>query len=138
MVLVVCRSQVVHLLAGGLEREVPQVGRDDEAADVLAQVRRALEGYTPRNPGKFEWFALQSALESDLDAAYEYLAQAVEIGWANYHQVKNDPAWAAALQDERIAALLEIAKDRVTKQRELVEANEANENFRVRFDSMRH
>lgn len=112
-----------------------QTGRHDEANDTLDQIDRALEEYTPRHPYILERFALHSVLQSDLDSAYEYLAEAVDLGWANVFQVANDPAWAGARQDARIAALLDIARQRVAEQRTSVEALEQEDDFRARLES---
>jgi TolB-like protein/Tfp pilus assembly protein PilF len=124
--------EVMHYLAFAYQ----QVARHDEAAAILEQVSRALEEHEPRNPGKLEWFALQSVLESDMDSAFEYLARAVDVGWANYHGVINDPAWARALEDERIAALLDIAKERVRQQRDNVQTLEESEDFKVAIERL--
>jgi TolB-like protein/Flp pilus assembly protein TadD len=108
-----------------------QVDRIDDATDILQQLDEVLGQAEPRKPLQHEWHALQYVLRGDLDGAHESLAAAIDLGWANYHEVSSDPAWASALQDERIAALLEIAKDRVTEQRRVVEAEEAEEDFRA-------
>jgi TolB-like protein/tetratricopeptide (TPR) repeat protein len=107
-----------------------QVGRDADATATLRRVAEALDEFPLKDPESLQFAALQRALNGEIDASYEFLRAAVDIGWANYYEVTNDPAWARALQDERIAALLEIAKDRVSEQRASVEAWQTDEDFR--------
>ena len=107
-----------------------QVGRDADATATLRRVAEALDEFPLKDPESLQFAALQRALNGEIDASYEFLQAAVDIGWANYYEVTNDPAWARALQDERIAALLEIAKDRVSEQRASVEAWQTDEDFR--------
>jgi TolB-like protein/tetratricopeptide (TPR) repeat protein len=113
-----------------------QVGRDDAAAAILHKTGVLLESREVKFPRRIEQRALQSLLLGDLDSAHEYLATAVDAGWANYYEVANDPAWQFALQDERISALLNIAKERVRQQRDNVQTLEEAEDFKAEVERL--
>jgi TolB-like protein/tetratricopeptide (TPR) repeat protein len=110
-----------------------QVGRAADADDILRQLDELLALVEPTVPAQHERRALQNGLHGDTDAAYESLATAVELGWANYFEVANDPAWSTTIADPRIAQLLEDARRRVEEQRRKVEKTEQAEDFAAEY-----
>jgi len=108
-----------------------QVDRDSDALDILQQLDDLLEQSIPRTPLQHEWLALQFGLHGDYNSAYESLAAAVDLGWANYYEIQNDPAWAAIIEDPRMRELLDTVRQRVDEQRAGVEEIEKTEDFRA-------
>ncbi len=87
----------------------------------------------PTSPRNLEMLALTRILAGDTSKALEAVRQAVELGWANYYGVVNDPAWAATLEKPGFQALLAEAKANNDRQREIVEAVDAEHDFRHEF-----
>lgn len=90
----------------------------------------------PTDPNDLEVIALTSVLSDDVDAALEYLRQALELGWANYYGILNDPAWAEAIQTPKFQPLLAEAKANNDRQRAIVEAADAEHDFRAEFEQL--
>lgn len=112
-----------------------QVDRNTEATDILKQLDGILASSEPRTPIRHEWNALQRGLHGDIDAAYQSLAAAAQLGWTNYYEIVNDPAWSALVEDERIGTLLSEAALRAKEQRKEVVAIEQSDDFRVRLEA---
>jgi len=107
-----------------------QVDRGPDAIDILQQLDDVFGQAQPNTPRELEWRALQRGLYGDIDSAYESLSAAVELGWANYYEITNDPAWLETIKDGRVAALLAEVKLNIDQQRETVQALEEKEDFR--------
>ena len=108
-----------------------QVDRDSDALDILQQLDDLLEQSIPRTPLQHEWLALQYGLHGDIDSAYDSLAAAVDLGWANYYEIANDPAWTETIQAPEFQTLLAEVKKEVDRQRIIVEQADANSDFRA-------
>jgi len=108
-----------------------QVDRDSDALDILQQLDDLLEQSIPRTPLQHEWLALQYGLHGDIDSAYDSLAAAVDLGWANYYEIANDPAWAETIQAPEFQTLLAEIKKEVDRQRVIVEQADADSDFRA-------
>ncbi|MEJ2130012.1 MAG: hypothetical protein P8X81_14380, partial [Woeseiaceae bacterium] len=126
---------VVHMFQR-LAFAYQQVDRAADAEDILNQLDELLAKVPRAVPMHFEWYALQDGLRGEPDAAFASLSAAVELGWANYHEVVNDPAWAAIIEDSRIADLLDDARQRVEEQRRKVEEIERSEDFKSEFERL--
>lgn len=90
----------------------------------------------PTNPQTLEVLALTAVLSDDADAAQQYLRQALELGWANYYGIVNDPAWTETIQSPEFQALLAEAKANNDRQRAIVEAADAEHDFRAEFEQL--
>ena len=123
-------------LAHRLAFAYQQVGRHDDADDILQQLEQVLGESTPKDPLSLEWHALQAALEGDVDGAHEFLSAAVELGWANYYEVDNDPAWAEIAKLPEFRTLLDSAKANVDIQRVIAEKADAAHVFRAEIDAL--
>jgi TolB-like protein len=110
------------------------VGKFNEAMQYLTRTY-AMEG-NETNPAEFERRALTRLLAGDTQAALGLLRRALERGWANYYAVVNDPAWAAALELPEFEAVLAQARANNDRQRAIVEAADAEQNFRAEFEHL--
>jgi hypothetical protein len=90
----------------------------------------------PTSPPGLESLALTHALVGEANTALDHLRQALELGWANYYGVVYDPAWAATLEMPQFQALLAEAKANNDRQRAIVEAADAEHDFRAEFEQM--
>ena len=106
----------------------------EEAMQFLEEDRVNVQ--LPANPATLESLALTSALTGDTGAARAYLRQALELGWANYYGVVNDPAWAETIQAPEFQALLAEAKANNDSQSAIVQAADAEHDFRAEFEKM--
>ena len=91
----------------------------------------------PASPQVLESLALTCVLVGDAESALDYLGTAVELGWANYFGIINDPAWAQALELPNFKSLLAAAKENNDRQRAIVEAADAERDFRAEFERLR-
>ena len=71
------------------------------------------------------------ALAGDTAGAVAHLEQALALGWAGYYGVMNDPAWAQALETREAQTVLAKAKANMERQRSLIEAADAEQDFRA-------
>jgi len=106
----------------------------ERAVQFLEQDRANVK--LPTNPATLESLALTAVLAADTDGAQEYLRQALELGWANYYGIVNDPAWAETIQTPDFQALLAEAKANNDRQRAIVEAADAAHDFRAEFEKI--
>jgi tetratricopeptide (TPR) repeat protein len=106
----------------------------EEAMDFLEKDRANVQ--LPTDPVTLESIALTSVLSGDADAALRYLRQALELGWANYYGIVNDPAWAETIQTPEFQTLLAEAKANNDRQRAIVEVTDAENDFRAEFEKM--
>ena len=65
--------------------------------------------------------------------AFEYLRKALELGWANFYGIVNDPARAETLEGPGFQAILAEARVNNDRQRAIVEAADAEHDFRAEF-----
>ena len=87
----------------------------------------------PANPSGLESLALTHALLGEANTALDHLRQALDLGWANYYGVISDPAWSQTLKIPEFEALLDGAKVNNDRQRAIVEAADAEQDFRAEF-----
>lgn len=129
-----------------------QVGREDDANRILATlgdqnwssddperipVSLWPDAYTATNLGQR---ALLRSLSDDLDGALADLQKAVDLGWyaeeGGYYDALNDPAWAATIAHPAFQGLLVKAKAEIDRQRAIVEAADAEHDFRAEIEAM--
>jgi TolB-like protein/tetratricopeptide (TPR) repeat protein len=67
----------------------------------------------------------------DLPRARTLLARAVELGWRNYYEIRNDPLWSNALTDPGIMEVLDSVIADLAEQRARVEAANAEHDFKA-------
>jgi tetratricopeptide (TPR) repeat protein len=106
----------------------------EEAMDFLEKYRADIQ--LPTDPAILESLGLTCVVAGDTDAALGYLRQALELGWANYYGIVNDPAGAETMQTPEFQALLAEAKANNDRQRAIVEAADAENDFRAEFEKM--
>jgi TolB-like protein len=90
----------------------------------------------PKYPSGREDAALHFALQGDKQGALSALQQAAEIGWANYFDVTNDPAWAETIKAPEFQVLLDEVKAKIDEQRGIVEAADAEHDFRAEVERL--
>jgi tetratricopeptide (TPR) repeat protein len=127
----------LHVLAYAYQ----QVGRGDEANELLTRLHEQLNAYVvERNmdSGPLHHVRAQNfGLRGDFDAAADALEAAIKAGWLRYIWVMNDPTWAETIADPRIARMLDDVKDELERQRALVEQADAEHDFRAEVAAMR-
>ena len=105
-----------------------------EAMTFLEQFRSSVR--LPTNPKVFETLAVTRVLAGDTQGALDHLRSAVELGWANYYGIVNDPAWGETLEMPEFAAVLAEARANNERQRAIVEAADAGQDFRTEFERL--
>jgi TolB-like protein len=115
-------------------RAAGDAGVVDDAMSFLQQIRTSAT--LPANPHVLERRALSSELSGDRKAALGYLRQALKLGWANYYGAVNDPAWDGALEAPEFQAVLVEARANNDKQRAIVEAADAEHDFRAELEQL--
>ena len=127
----------VHLLAYAYQ----QVGRHDEATELLSRLHDQLDSYVVERKMDFgplhQLRALNSGLRGDFDAAADALEAAVKVGWLQYIWVMNNPAWAEIIADPRVARLLDDVKVELERQQSVVEQADAEHDFRTEYEALR-
>jgi TolB-like protein len=117
-----------------------QVGRSRDALKLLHDLQDEIPlGSTESaflDPVGLESVALHRALMGDKAGALQKLQQAADIGWANYYDVVNDPAWAEAIKAPEFQKLLGEVKDEIDRQRVIVEGADAQHDFRVEVEQL--
>ena len=119
---------VMHLLAFAYQ----QVGRSDEADAILRQLTDAFG---------MENNALQHALLGDSAAAMQALRSA-KGSWSRYYgpgkyfTIINEPAWAETIQAPEFQKFLAEMKEEVDRQRAIVEAADAEHDFRAEIATL--
>jgi TolB-like protein len=112
-------------------------GDDEGAARALRFLEQAsAQAALPTHPQNLESLALTSVLLGDAESALEYLRTALDVGWANYYGIENDPAWAEALEKPGFQVILAEAKANNDAQRAIVEAIDAEHDFRAEFERL--
>jgi len=125
------------LLAQRLAFAYRHTGNESGARHALDFLIKAPPPVTPpTSPQNLEALALTHALIGDTEGALEHLRQAVELGWANYFGVINDPAWGETLALPEFQALLVEAKADNDAQRAIVETADAEHDFRAEFEQL--
>ena len=126
----------LHALAFAYE----QVGRDDTARDLLLKLQAVIESLATSGnlviADTFETLALNRAMLGNNDEALQAFERAVELGWTNYYRVFNSPIWASTIASPGFQRLLNEAKVEVDRQRALVEAADAEHDFRAEFEQL--
>jgi TolB-like protein/Flp pilus assembly protein TadD len=117
-------AYVLHLLAFAYQ----QVGRSDDANALLLQLTDVFG---------MENSALHQALTGDTAGALEVMRSTMENGIAEYYgpgkyyEIINDPAWAGTIKTPEFQELLAGVKEEVDRQRAIVEAIDAKDDFRA-------
>jgi len=116
-----------------------QVGRVADSQRLLQQIHDVVDSDPDKfskDPMGYETRALNRALLGNKSGAYEALEHAVELGWADYYTLINDPAWAETIEAPEFQALLDKVKAKVDQQRAIVEQADAQHDFRAEFESL--
>ena len=116
-----------------------QIGRTEDAQELLQSLQLlywSRDDAETHNPGAYENLALQRGLLGDTAGALEALQQSVELGWANYYEVLNDPAWAGIVEGPGFRELLDQVAAEIQRQRAIVEAADAEHDFRAEVERL--
>ena len=126
---------MMHDLAIAYER----VGQSDNSQILLLSIYRAFEQelvLSANIPPGLEARALNLALQGDNVGAFQALQKAVDLGWTDYYWLINDPAWADTIQALEFRELLAGVKLEVGRQRTIVEAADAEHDFRAEIEQL--
>ena len=127
---------VVHL-AQRLAFAYESTGKDDGTEHAKQYLTEAGSFVTlPTSPKYLESLALTSLLLGDAESALEYLREAVDLGWANYYGIVNDPAWDETIETPKYQEVLAEAKANNDRQRAIVEAADQEHDFRAEFERL--
>ena len=115
---------VIHLLANAWH----QLGRNDDADTILQALtdKFGLEDH-----------ALHQALLGNTEIALKILGSITGSGWSTYYgpgkyyEIFNDPVWADTIKAPKFRALLGDMKVEIDRQRAIVEAADAEHDFRA-------
>jgi hypothetical protein len=83
-----------------------------------------------------EDMALNRAMLGNTEGALEAFRQAVELGWANYFWVTNDPAWEETLTTPGFQKLMAEVRAELNRQRAVIEAADAQQDLRAEIELM--
>jgi len=114
---------LMHLLAFAYQ----QVGKDDEAQEILRALSDAFE---------MESNALHQIMMGNKASALQIMQSGHWNDWTSdygpgkYYEIINDPAWAEAIKTSGFPELLAEMKEDVDRQRSIVEAIDAEHDFR--------
>ena len=127
---------IIHRVAFALQ----QIGKPGDALKLLQDLDNEI-GLSSRrsgfsNPTGLEQIALHRVLMGDNAGALQTLQRAADLGWANYYDVINNPAWAEAIKAPEFQALLNGVKIEVDRQRAIVEAAVAQHDFRAEVEQL--
>lgn len=127
---------IIHRVAFALQ----QVGKLGDALKLLQDLDNEI-GLSSRksgfsNPTRLEHIALHRVLMGDNAGALQTLQRAADLGWANYYDVINNPAWAEAIKAPEFQALLNEVKVEVDRQRAIVEAADTQHDFRAEVEQL--
>jgi TolB-like protein/cytochrome c-type biogenesis protein CcmH/NrfG len=120
---------VMHLLAFALQ-EIGDVAAANDILQALAD-EFGLEDH-----------ALHQALLGNTEGALHILQTMTGSGWSvnygpgKYYEIINDPAWAETIKAPEFQALLGEMKVEVDRQRAIVEAADAEHNFRAEIEQL--
>jgi len=110
-----------------------QAGPSTEATDLLQRVLAETESIDQRNeyeiPVTFKTMALSHGLLGNQDRAVVALERAIELGWADYYRVINDPLWIKAFEGIDLQRHLSDVKARLDRQRAAFEQANAGQDF---------
>ena len=115
---------MIHLLANAWH----QLGRNDDADTILQALtdKFGLEDH-----------ALHQALLGNTEIALEILGSITGSGWSTYYgpgkyyEIFNDPVWADTIKAPKFQALLGDMRVEIDRQRAIVEAADAEHDFRA-------
>ena len=120
---------VMHLLAFSYQ----QIGRSDDADTILQALTDAFG---------MDNYSLHQALSGDTAGVLRALRSTAGRGWAkyygpgNYYEIINDPAWAETIKAPEFHTLLGAFKQEVDRQRAIVEATDAEHDFRAEIEAL--
>jgi TolB-like protein/Tfp pilus assembly protein PilF len=80
--------------------------------------------------------ALFKTHAGDLVGAQNLLSRAINLGWRDYYEIRNDPLWAEALENPGINELIEIVITDLAEQRARVEAAKAEHDFEAEAEAV--
>jgi len=126
---------MMHDLAIAYER----VGQSDKSLMLLLSIHQAFEQeviLSASIPPGLEAKALNLALLGDNVGALQALQKAIDLGWTDYYWLVNDPAWADAIRAPELRELLAGVKLEVGRQRAIVEAADAEHDFRAEIEQL--
>jgi tetratricopeptide (TPR) repeat protein len=131
------RTPIIVFLAQRLAFAYRLTGNAEGVGDAMSFLKKEHGSVAlPTDPQTLETMALTSVLSGDTDAAREFLRRALELGWANYFGIVNDRAWAETIQEPAFRPLMAQAKANNDRQRALVEAADAEHDFRAEFERL--
>jgi tetratricopeptide (TPR) repeat protein len=130
-------TEFVVYLAQRLAFAYRSTGNESGADKAVGYLEQAEPFLTLRSsPYYLEVRAMTRVLVGDTEGALDYLRQAAAAGWANYYRIANDPAWDETLEIPEFQAVLAEAKANNDRQRAIVEAADAEQDFRAEFEHL--
>jgi TolB-like protein/Flp pilus assembly protein TadD len=124
---------VLHRLAHAYR----QVDRADDAATILLALTDD-PTTSPELADEFllEYAALHHALSGNTPEALHIFEKELETGWGVYFEILNEPAWKETINAPEFQEFLAEMKEEVDRQRTIVEAADAEHDFRAEVEQL--
>ena len=94
------------------------------------------DGPFGKNPENLFVLAFGFAANGDVENGALNLEEAVAAGWRGYNEIINDPFMRDAFNAPEYEAIFTVVKADVDRQREVVEAADAENDFRAEFERL--
>ena len=128
--------EFMHALAFGYQR----MEEYEKAAALLTALEENILGWLTVSeasyPPGLEALALNQLLQGDFDMALRYLGYAIESGWNNYQWISTDPLWEEALARPDFQELLDVVRNELARQRDVVTQANAAQDFKAEFEAL--
>ena len=115
------------------------VGRDEDAKALLEKTQDEIEflelARDAGSPGHLERKTLQHVMRDETAAAVRTFEQAVDTGWRNFYFIEHDPRWTEFFALPAVQSQLAFVRADLERQRKLVEAADAAEDFRATIET---
>ena len=116
------------------------VGRNEDAEALLREIEEDLDYLEQTreiaSPDFLETRTLQHAMRGEMGAAAHTFERAVDTGWRDYYFIEHDPRWQDFLALPAAQSQLAFVRADLERQRELVRAADASDDFRDFVESI--
>ncbi len=130
-------AQIMHYLAWAHR----QLGNRDAANYVIERIRQSTlairsTGEFQNKPIILELVVLDEIAQGNLEQAAVSFEIAIDAGWREYYWAVNDPLWQEFISTPQFAPLMARVKKDVDRQRDIVLAADAAEDFKEKIERL--